>query len=104
MPLSYITKMAECDCCFVDPTGQKQRKESLYIAWQELGKNGGKCKMRGPQSALSVSVQRFDFAVCNSWALLFSEEATLNLVTLHIGSSPSVFYTPHDQDLSLLQG
>lgn len=55
--------------------------------------------MRGPQSALSVSVQRFDFAVCNSWALLFSEEATLNLVTLQIGNSPSVFYTLHDQDL-----
>lgn len=56
MPLPYITKMAECDCCFVDPTGQKHRKDSLHIAWQELGKNGGKCKMHGPQSALCLSL------------------------------------------------
>lgn len=47
----------------------------------------------------SVSVQRFDFAVCNCWALLFSEEATLNLVTLQTGSSPPVFCILHDQDL-----
>lgn len=49
--------------------------------------------------SVSVSVQRFDFAVCNCWALLFSEEATLNLVTLQTGSSPPVFCILHDQDL-----
>lgn len=50
-------------------------------------------------ASVSVSVQRFDFAVCNSWALLFSEEAALNLVTLQIGRSPPVYYILHDQDL-----
>lgn len=45
-------------------------------------------------------MQRFDCAVCNMWTLLFSEEATLNLVTLQVGSSLCIFYTLHDQNLA----
>lgn len=44
-------------------------------------------------------MQRFGCAVCNSQTLLFSEEATLHLVTLQVGSSLSIFYTLHDQNL-----